>query len=331
MRGGKQTRITAKSLHLYMCKDMRTLWRRLQASLMFLTERVSLFLGVQCAAGLTTNPGATSIADCAVTVTPPAVVTKRLALTAPSILKYPTVAATGTNGAFENFTEGGYAFSASSYIGATSSTFLGRLFDGVLPSSQGGGTASPKYAAGNIISNAVFIVSGYPGEWIKVEMPAAIYLVYVKTYMRSTQHPRAPGDYRVYGSNDDSAWDLLIDTVGATYESDPSIAPAKVHKSAEVTPTNKYRYLAICVNRLFGGPDDVMLNFEELEFYGSEDRWCDLSACVAGQEYGTCDNNSPSTVPTCKQVRGAYHPHLRGVLRSPWVVPVGSQKGRCEE
>jgi hypothetical protein len=259
------------------------------------------------------------------------VVTRRLALTAPSILKYPTETATSTNGQFGNFTEGNYTFSASSYIEGTSPTFLGRLFDGVDPSSVGGGTALLKYVAGTgqIMGNSSYIVGDYFGEWIKVKMPTAIWLDYVKTYMRAVLPPRAPSDYRVYGSNDDSAWDLLIDTVGAAYAADPSFGGSKVHKSAKVKPANKYKYYAFVVNKLAGGADSTTLNFEELEFYGSEEKWCE-EACLAGQEYGACDDNSTSTLPTCKQVRGAYHPPLRRVLRIPRVVvPVGSLQGRC--
>ena len=251
------------------------------------------------------------------------------------LLKYPPAAVTSSNGASAPFTEslsaaygsGDYTFSLSSYWGSGVHT-AGKFFDGVGGSQFGGGVGLDTYTpdAGTPVSSTTFIVPGYIGEWIKVQMPVAIYLAYVKMYMRGTGSHRAASDYRVYGSNDDSAWDLLTDTVGATYAADPSIAGANFHKSAQVSPAYKYKNYAIVVSKLTGGTNASTLNLEEIEIYGNEEKLCDMldtsaaSKCLAGQEYFGCD--WPSTVRKCKQVCGAHDPPPppRGAVQCrPWV------------
>jgi hypothetical protein len=250
-------------------------------------------------------------------------------------LKYPPAAVTSNNGGFAPFTQflsaeygsGDYRFSLSSYHESNVHT-AGKFFDGVGGSDFGGGVARNTFSApaGTAARSSSFIVPGYIGEWIKVQMPVAIYLAYFKMYMRGTGSHRAASDYRVYGSNDDSAWDLLIDTVGATYAEDPSIAGANFHKSDEVSPAYKYQYYAIVVSKLTGGSNANTLNLEEIEIHGNEEKLCGMldtsaaSKCLAGQEYFDCD--WPSTVRKCKQVCGAHDPPPppRGAVQCiPWV------------
>ena len=297
MECGEKTRVAAICLCL-LSMDARTFGRLLPAS-NHVSDRVPpSFLGMQCSSGLTTtNTGASSVADCVVPPTDSTTLRR-----ASNILKYPTETMESNDGVWAAFQRGGYEISASSYIGDASSTYLGGLFDGVLPSSVGGGTGRNKYLnnVGSIVGTTEYIVGDYYGEWIKVKMPTQIWLAHVKIYMRAAQPPRAPGDYRVYGSTDDDTWDLLIDTVGATYAEDPSFGTSKVHKSAEINPAKRYQLYAIVVNKIVGGIDSTMLNFEELEIYGSTEK---CGECLAGQY---CD--WPRSGPSCVQVRGAHDP-----------------------
>lgn len=105
-----------------------------------------------------------------------------------------------------------------------------------------------------------FISSDYYGEWVKLTLPNAIYLAYVKFYQRTDLPLRAPKDFRVYGSNDGNTWTILIDTISAIYTS-------YVNTSYATNLLFAYRFFAITFNKIFEGNDGVC-NFNEIEFYG---------------------------------------------------------------
>ena len=51
---------------------------------------------------------------------------------------------------------------------------------------------------------------GYIGDWIEIKLPVEIKLTKIKFKQRLDFELRAPGDFRIYGSNDQINWEILI-------------------------------------------------------------------------------------------------------------------------
>lgn len=161
-----------------------------------------------------------------------------------------------------------------------------QLYDGILYDQRytyGVHTGKTFLNRGVIVlaSAKVFSTINYPCEWIKLQMPTQIYLAYIKIYARNILFMRAPAIYRVYGSNDDVNWTLLIDNnINAKYTnlSDESYS-LLFHTSPhtrDLKKKDKYSYFALCIRTIKGdrtkniGLAYEHCNFKELEFYGSE-------------------------------------------------------------
>jgi len=199
------------------------------------------------------------------------------------IRKYPPIGSTftSTGGSFSELssTIEGQLYGNGKYLSSQSSSggYLSQfLFDGVLGSDTGIHSANNRYSQpnGNVTTNgAILNNTNYIGEWVKIKMPIQIYLAYIKIYARNNILSRAPGIYRVYGSNDDENWTLLIDNnKEAIYECilNDNILFSNSFNS-KLNQSDKYYYFALCVNKIFGGDTNAtQVNFSELEFYGSE-------------------------------------------------------------
>ena len=201
------------------------------------------------------------------------------------IRKYPPIASTftSTGGSFTELSStitgqlygnGTYVSSQSTILGGYSSVYL---FDDVIGTDAGIHDASKFTSpAGNISSSgSILNNTNYIGEWIKFKIPSQIYLAYVKIYGRSNLLSRSPSFYRVYGSNDDINWTLLIDNnKEAIYNNlTDTNNSVLVHKTkiANLKQSDKFLYFALCINKIKGyGVYNDYLNFSELEFYGSE-------------------------------------------------------------
>jgi len=203
------------------------------------------------------------------------------------IRKYPPSNFTGsTTSAFviisntitgQTYGNGIYSVSWSSYNGTVG---LGAdwLFNGVKDENKFY-NANPTYIATSGVMTASNTMSlgntNYFGEWIKIKMPLQIYLAYIKIYALSQYLSRSPAIYRVYGSNNDINWTLLIDNnKDAIYTNlDGTTNSSLFHTSptANLKQSDKYFYFALCVNKIKGqDANAVYLNFSELELYGSE-------------------------------------------------------------
>lgn len=120
------------------------------------------------------------------------------------------------------------------------------------------------------------------GEWLKLELPHKIILSSVYISARNLHTFKAPSNFKIYGSNNDSDWYTLLTVTGAT----PSHPGGNYYpggsdsgtstRSSDVTP---YKYLAIVVSKAAGGSDigdgsgspdtiDAMM-IAQMEFYGT--------------------------------------------------------------
>jgi hypothetical protein len=137
----------------------------------------------------------------------------------------------------------------------------------------GGVWSENRYTAGNFNSTS-FIVSGYLGDWLKIQLPIAIKLTKFEILMRTnfgvTGRDRAPKDFKIYGSNDNITWVELVNKIDAVYNAS--------FKYEQTTPeiTNIYSYYALVVNKLLG-TINTLLNFDEWYIYGQEASTSSLS------------------------------------------------------
>jgi hypothetical protein len=224
----------------------------------------------------------------------------------------------------EAYGSGEYIYSMSSHDGRHSLGDVDKFFNGIesLDPEPGGASDNHKYLSpsGTYIGDSTYIVSDYPGEWIKVKMPLAIYVGYIKLYGISTDaygwSTRRPENYRVYGSNDDISWDMLMDTIGASYtQSQQEHSNSYVHTSAAIAPATAYKYVAICVNKIVGGNAAYShkLQFDELEFYGNVEKLCDTGGktCDGASQYPSVCNWPTNFTMTCLEVSDTYIPSGR--------------------
>lgn len=165
------------------------------------------------------------------------------------------------------YANGSYTISASSYYGIP--YYQSMYFNNV---SGGGSSADGKYTqtSGEYIGTSS--ISSYNGEWIKIKMPVGIFLSYIKIYQQTSYESRSPKKYRVYGSINDSNWNLLIDETNASYSN-------AIHQSVNINTTSAYNYYVLVVNQLVGGDtNSTLLNFDEWKIYGRESQSAFISA-----------------------------------------------------
>ena len=127
----------------------------------------------------------------------------------------------------------------------------------------GGHWLDNRYTAG-VFNSTSFIVEGYLGDWLKIQLPVAIKLTRFEFKIRPDFLVRAPKDFKIYGSNDNITWVELVNKTDAVYNSS--------NKYEQATPeiTNTYTYYGLVVNKIFTGQYDVTLNFDEWYIYGQE-------------------------------------------------------------
>lgn len=118
-----------------------------------------------------------------------------------------------------------------------------------------------KYTNG-IYNGSDFLVSDYIGDWITIKMPIDIKLTKYGFKQRTlTYNNRAPGIYKIYGSNNGTNWTELVNkTTTITYSND--------NFEESVITSQTYNYFGLVVNKLLGL--DSFLNFDEWYIYGQE-------------------------------------------------------------
>ena len=110
-----------------------------------------------------------------------------------------------------------------------------------------------------------FSLSGYSGEWVKVQLPVPINLTrYIIEAGNIGGTSRVPAVYKIFGSNDNVNWTELVN------KSNPLIVANYVSNKYEekVSTSNYYRYFALVVNKNMGL--DIWLSIGEWYIYGKE-------------------------------------------------------------
>jgi len=167
-----------------------------------------------------------------------------------------TAATTAVSG--QTYGNGTYVVSFSSTYGSGYDPFkCFNTSDGV----GGLWEESTRYNAG-VFNSTSFIVAGYLGDWLKIQLPVAIKLTRFEILSRVNTTLRAPKDFKIYGSNDNITWVELVNKTDAVYNA------SNIY--AQTTPeiTNTYTYYGLVVNKLFGTA--AVLNFDEWYIYGQE-------------------------------------------------------------
>jgi hypothetical protein len=167
-----------------------------------------------------------------------------------------TAATTTVSG--QTYGNGTYVVSYSSTLGGTLGLDPWTCFN---TSVNSGGHWANGYTAGNYNGSA-FIVAGYLGDWLKIQLPVAIKLTRFEFVSRPTFRDRSPKDFKIYGSNDNITWVELVNKTDAVYDSSD--------KYIQLTPdiTNTYSYYGLVVNKVFSSA--IVLNFDEWYIYGQE-------------------------------------------------------------
>jgi len=113
-----------------------------------------------------------------------------------------------------------------------------------------------------------YIVSDYKGDWIKIQLPVKIKLTKYGFKQRNNFSTRAPGKYKIYGSNDGINWEVLVHKT-TTISYTQTITTTNDYFEESVSITNFYDYYAIVCNQLLGL--DHCINLDEWYIYGTEE------------------------------------------------------------
>jgi hypothetical protein len=168
-----------------------------------------------------------------------------------------TAATTAVSG--QTYGNGTYVVSFSSTGGASVDPWT--CFN--TTSTVGGHWATGRYTAG-VFNNTSFIVAGYLGDWVKIQLPVAIKLTRFNFVSRPTYQVRSPKDFKIYGSNDNITWVELVNKTDAAYNA------SNIYEQTTPEITNTYTYYGLVVNKIFTGTNDNTLNFDEWYIYGTE-------------------------------------------------------------
>jgi hypothetical protein len=120
-----------------------------------------------------------------------------------------------------------------------------------------------------VYNGSDYIVPGYLGDWIKIKLPRPIKLTKYGFKQRTpTYNNRAPGKYKLYGSNDGTNWDVLVHKI-TTVSYTQQISVANDYFEENINVNNQYQYFGLVTNELKGNTESI-LNFDEWYIYGKE-------------------------------------------------------------
>ena len=128
--------------------------------------------------------------------------------------------------------------------------------------------AAGQYSGGNYVGSNQDIETGYKGDYITIELPYAITLTRYGFKQRpGSFEAKAPGKYKIYGSNGGLNWTVLVHkTSKITYNLQKSESNDYYEENVDIN--QPYQHFALVVNELSGGSN--VLNFDEWYIYGKE-------------------------------------------------------------
>ena len=117
------------------------------------------------------------------------------------------------------------------------------------------------YNSGSYNGSKYLVESDYKGDWLTIKLPVEINLTKYGFKIRSVHTNRAPGQYKIYGSNNGSTWtELVHKTSTITYNGN--------YFEERILESGMYNYFGLAVKQLSGS--DSYLNFDEWYIYGNE-------------------------------------------------------------
>ena len=124
------------------------------------------------------------------------------------------------------------------------------------------------YTPNGVYNKSNFIVSGYNGDWIILKLPVSIILTKYYFKDRNGAIARAPGEWKVYGSNDGIIFTEIIDASQNTR----LISTDYINRIYTKTFSNtiSYQYIGFTFNKLIGTSTGDVLNFSEIRLTGKE-------------------------------------------------------------
>jgi hypothetical protein len=167
-------------------------------------------------------------------------------------------------------TVSGQTYGNGTYVVSYSSTYSvsGNPWTCFNSSDTGGGHwAIDRYTSG-VFNSTSFIVSGYLGDWLNIQLPVAIKLTRFSFVTRPTFDFRAPKDFKIYGSNDGITWDELVNKTNAIYYSSTYQQSTPTYQQSTPEITRAYSFYALVVNKIFS--TGTVLNFDEWYIHGQE-------------------------------------------------------------
>jgi hypothetical protein len=114
--------------------------------------------------------------------------------------------------------------------------------------------------------------SSYYGDWVHIQLTEATVLTGFTLYARSTHPGRAPGKFKIYGSNNGTAWTVLYDQTSPLTYSD-NMATVGIQGVAA------YSYIGMVVSALKGTSDGT-LNFVKWKIFGKASTCLLIIACL---------------------------------------------------
>ena len=155
-----------------------------------------------------------------------------------------------------------------SYSSFTASSEPYRCFNDTSSVNNAAQWAVGNYTTGTGAFNKTFnLVSGYNGDWVRIQLPVSIKLRSFAIKQISTALNRAPKNFRFYGSTNGTSWVPIVDKTNAVYT---NLFYAHTDMSEYASNTNQfYNHFGIVVNSLLG-TSETTLSFDELYIYGSE-------------------------------------------------------------
>jgi hypothetical protein len=175
-------------------------------------------------------------------------------------------AATISGAAYGN---GNYIITSSTYWPDTQYTPW-RVFSRPAPVS-GAGWAGARYSAGifrNEFKTAQYTLDGsFYGEWLRLQLPNAIILTRTEFTPRMSPWPfdeRLPGQFKIYGSNDGTKWNVLH------HQATALISNAGAPISVTIAAGRAYSHIAFVAASLSkpSGAYADALNFVQWDIYG---------------------------------------------------------------
>ena len=131
----------------------------------------------------------------------------------------------------------------------------------------------------------------YKGDWIQIEFPTKIKLTKYKLKQKANavDSLNSPGNYKIFGSNNERDWTELVDKSITT-----SNYSNWIYEDTSISSTNYYKYFILIVNKLVGSGENANnLILDEWYIYGIEK--CKSYLNTVDNNYLIAKNNSTIT------------------------------------